>query len=77
MILHNTSILEADISGEQKPLGVLLIKWDLEITLLVSRPRLGSLFFPGIQGCSHKVLMDGCFTSQSVQDGRSEVSLTC
>lgn len=75
MILHDTNILETDISGEQKPLGVLLIKSDLKITLLVSRPRLCSLFFPGIQSCSHKVL-DGCFTSQSVQDGTSEVSLT-
>lgn len=56
MILHKTNILEAVISSEKNPLGVLLIKGDLEITLLVSRPSLGNLFFPGIQGCSHEVL---------------------
>lgn len=75
MILHNTNIFETDISGGQKPLGVLLIKWNLEITLSVSRPSLGSLFFPVIQGWAHKVL-DECFTSHAVQDGTSEASLT-
>lgn len=54
MILHKTNILQAVISSEKTPLGVLLIKG--EITFLVSRPSLGNLFFPGIQGCSQKVL---------------------
>lgn len=49
MILPSTNILETNISGEQKPHGVLLIKWGLESPFCSPDPE----FFPGTQGYSH------------------------
>lgn len=49
MILHSSNMLERDISGEQKPHGVLLIDWGLESPFCSPDPE----FFPGTQSYSH------------------------